>query len=234
MAVVDSISVEERICACGCGRALPPPLPWAKYEARFLVGHHRSKHAKRLVPCPRCGQSFKQYFGGTPKYCSGTCGRAAGGEKNAAKKNRGAANCRQCGKVYEARKSPSRAGRSVFCSHACMWKAKESHELVPCVVCHTMFPVTPFWKQHGRKYCSRECYYRVYKMRKRASKDGNHNTIALAFQSVGANVIHTHMFGGGFPDMLVCFRKQIYSGGSQKSSFGLWPSRVERTSAAPS
>lgn len=47
-------------------------------------------------------------------------------------------------------------------------------------------------------------------MRKRASKDDNHDTVALAFQRVGAAVIHTHMFGQGFPDMLVCFRGRVY------------------------
>lgn len=205
---VDSTAKELVACACGCGRPLPEKNPWSRHETRFLVGHHQVRNPKRLVPCPRCGTAFKQWSYGRPKYCSGACGKAAGAEKNAAKRDRRACKCLHCGVVFEIR--AYRDGRTKFCSRRCAYDARSKWQVASCVRCGAAFPMTPFHQAHGRKYCSKTCYYHHQKMRRHATKDANHNDIARAFERVGASVIHTHAFGKGFPDMLVCYRRQVY------------------------
>lgn len=45
-------------------------------------------------------------------------------------------------------------------------------------------------------------------MRRDARADRNQPEIVAALRTAGALVIPTHMVGGGFPDLVVCFRGQ--------------------------
>lgn len=46
-------------------------------------------------------------------------------------------------------------------------------------------------------------------MRRRAKADSNQPSIVAAFRAAGLRVVHTHMVGGGFPDIIVGCGAQI-------------------------
>lgn len=172
-------------------------------------GSVSKRRARVVAACGRCGGSFVQYPNGRPRFCSMQCGREIVAKLNPS--HRVARDCPTCGKAFTARPTVgTRSGRGKFCSRKCGYEARQNFVVKPCLICGKLFRLTAFWAKLGsKKYCSRRCYEVIQKM-KRATKDDNHDEIAKAFLRVGASVIHTHAVGRGFPDLLVCFRNQVY------------------------
>lgn len=46
-------------------------------------------------------------------------------------------------------------------------------------------------------------------MRRRAKIDANQPAIVAAFRAAGLRVVHTHMVGGGFPDVIVGYGTHV-------------------------
>lgn len=70
-----------------------------------------------------------------------------------------ALTCKTCGKEYNV--SPSRVGRSQYCSYDCAYKGMRKPRLKKkCIVCGKTFEVIAGnkWRKDA-KYCSLDCYY---------------------------------------------------------------------------
>jgi len=71
--------------------------------------------------------------------------------------------CAQCGKAFKPREASNK-----YCSLQCYWESKQgsqghipdgSRVTLTCIQCDTLFSTTRYNAKHGRRFCSRTCYY---------------------------------------------------------------------------
>lgn len=116
-------------------------------------------HKKLDCVCKHCGNTFEihqsAYYVGGGKYCSKEC-------YNESKPIKIKRICERCGKEFETHQSNIKRGGGKYCSLGCYHSPKKV--VVICVICGKSFMSNPSSLKRGRKYCSKECYYKGIKL----------------------------------------------------------------------
>lgn len=202
------------------------------YKTRMLGKNNPNYKGAGWRICIECDKAYKSY-NKRRKYCSRECYNGSTAQKENAKRANDKTRkpnipCKICGKlIYQARTycdkcNPYKEVRVGSCRNcktlvaskydidfckACRSKGLHKKEIFSiCSKCGEKVPGKP-----NRKYCD-ACWksqVRLHRGHPRR-KDANQPEIVDGLEKVGASVIDASAIGGGFPDLVVGYKKRTF------------------------
>lgn len=142
---------DSTLCACGCGRPIPPRNDSKQY--RYIRGHGTTKLVE--TACETCGKSIRSKVRCAHVYCSIKC-------KGIANRRKITIRCPNCGKERLRKPHVDALAKSEFCYH-CRGVLRSLNRVGPnvpvtCEACGKHYLVWPSKaKTNKHHYCSIDC-----------------------------------------------------------------------------